>query len=76
MKPKILFILKLRNSGEDLYGYGGGVSSGLLNSARFVTDFLEKEGFPVELFRSWTATLSTEKSIAAALSLLLSKPCG
>jgi hypothetical protein len=41
--PKVLFICKRRG----VYGYQGGYSSGLLNSARFISDMLTRElGIP------------------------------
>lgn len=49
-KPNVLFIVKRR----DNYGhtYGGGLSSGLWNSARFVVDMLKSLGAVVDLVQA------------------------
>lgn len=44
---RVLFILKLRD--EYGYSYGGGISSGLYNSARFVVEMLERSGIEAKL---------------------------
>lgn len=53
MKPRVLFILKYREThyGCSTYdgGTGKGLSSGLLNSAKFVVDMLASEGVDVKL---------------------------
>jgi hypothetical protein len=46
-KPKILFILKFRETYDG--GYGAGMSSGLLNSATFVLNMLKDSGFHAKL---------------------------
>ena len=61
MKPRVLFVLKFRESSggdythcwsksdEVIVGEKKELSSGLLNSARFVVDILEKDGIEVKL---------------------------
>jgi hypothetical protein len=47
---RVLFLLKFRDGyGERSYNNGNGLSSGLLNSARFVVDMLINQGFDVHL---------------------------
>lgn len=47
--PRVLFILKFRDGGDWGYSCGGGLSSGLYNSAWFVVEKLIELGFPCKL---------------------------
>lgn len=50
MSHRLLFILKRRECGPyGDWGYGGGLSSGLLNSAKFVVDMLVQAGISAKL---------------------------
>src|SRR5688500_11649943 len=47
-QERILFILKARDA-TNTYGYSCGLSTGLLNSATFVQDMLDSNGFTTKL---------------------------
>jgi hypothetical protein len=47
-EERILFILKARDA-SNTYGYSSGLSTGLLNSATFVRDMLDSNGFTTKL---------------------------
>lgn len=53
MEPRVLFILKFRDDdgygGHGYGGYGCGLSSGLLNSAKFIVNMLAEEHVDVKL---------------------------